>query len=270
MQLAARPRDTVDVEYAVVEGNLRESFRILARHTRCGEVREYAGVSIASAGVAFQMFNAGFLSAPVACEAELQRRIAQCAVHFGARNLEWACWLCESWLPEGTRKRARHVLRANQLALSAEMPGMVAERLAPQRRELPTLEVRRVGPGQTSHDFCAIGSTCFHVPPLWFQEVFAADAVWDEFVSWVGYVDGEPVSTAATVLGAGVVGVYNVATLPGHQRRGYGEAVMRHALEEARHEHAIERTVLQATSQGLKLYERMGYRTVTRVSVYSS
>ena len=54
-------------------------------------------------------------------------------------------------------------------------------------------------------------------------------------------MDGEPVSTAAIVLGSGVVGVYNVATLPGHQRRGYGEAVMRHALAEARRESGTPR-----------------------------
>jgi len=83
-------------------------------------------------------------------------------------------------------------------------------------------------------------------------------------------VDGEPVSTTALVVGGGAVGVYNVATLPGRQRHGYGEAVMRYALQEAQREHGIERSILQSTPAGYKLYERMGYRTVTRVSVYST
>ena len=77
-------------------------------------------------------------------------------------------------------------------------------------------------------------------------------------------------STAAVVAGGGAVGVYNVATLPGRQRCGYGEAVMRHALAEARREHGLERVILQSTPAGLRLYERMGFRTVTRVSVYST
>ena len=77
--------------------------------------------------------------------------------------------------------------------------------------------------------FCEIGSVCFHVPLTWFREVFDNDAVWDRFVSFVGYVDDEPVSTTSIVSGAGVIGVYNVATLPGSQRRGFGEAVMRHS-----------------------------------------
>jgi len=66
------------------------------------------------------------------------------------------------------------------------------------------------------------------------------------------------------------MGVYNVATLPGHQKRGYGEAVMRHALAEVRRERGMEPVILQSTPAGLKLYERMGFRTVARVAVYSS
>jgi len=77
------------------------------------------------------------------------------------------------------------------------------------------------------------------------------------------------VSTAAIVVGGGVLGVYNVATVPGHQHKGYAEAVMRHALEDAARRHGIERTILQSTPAGHRLYERMGYRTVTTVSVYS-
>ena len=130
--------------------------------------------------------------------------------------------------------------------------------------------MRRVGDGPECEHFCGIGSVCFHVPFPWFQEVFASGSVWERFASYVGYADGEAVSTAATVIGGGAVGVYNVATLPGSQRRGYGEAVMRHALAEARREHGIARSVLQSTPAGYRLYERMGYRTVTKVAVYAS
>jgi ribosomal protein S18 acetylase RimI-like enzyme len=58
--------------------------------------------------------------------------------------------------------------------------------------------------------------------------------------------------------------------MPDHQRRGYGEAVMRHALAEAQREHGMERSILQSTPAGYRLYERMGYRKITRVSVYAS
>jgi len=72
------------------------------------------------------------------------------------------------------------------------------------------------------------------------------------------------------VVGGGAIGVYNVATIPSAQRCGFGEAVMRYALADAAREHGAERLVLQSTPAGLRLYERMGFRTVTKVAVYSS
>src|SRR5260370_807580 len=99
--------------------------------------------------------------------------------------------------------------------------------------------------------------------------VRAAEVSGGDCVGYVGSLDGEPVATAAPVTAAGVVGVYNVATLPQHRRRGLGEAVMRYALERAREESGCERTILQATEHGLPLYLSMGYRTVTSVEVYA-
>ncbi|MCL4402243.1 MAG: GNAT family N-acetyltransferase, partial [Acidobacteria bacterium] len=248
----------------------RDSFRALASARASGEVRDLAGISIASAGVAFQMFNAAFLAAPIASEAELVQRILQAAVHFNARGLEWAYWVCTGWMEEKVRRRARRIFDRQNLHFSVELPGMIAERLLPPERKLPAMEFRRVREQPTRAAFCAIGSLCFNVPLAWFTEVFENDLVWDKFVGYVGYVGGEPVSTAATVTSAGAIGVYNVATIPGHQRSGYGEAIMRHALQQARAEHDIERTILQSTPQGFPLYLRMGYRTVTKVSVYAS
>jgi ribosomal protein S18 acetylase RimI-like enzyme len=108
------------------------------------------------------------------------------------------------------------------------------------------------------------------VPFAWFTEVFDSESVWERFAGYVGYAGGEPVSTAAIIHTDGVLGVYNVATLPEFQRRGYGEAIMRLALADAQKRHGADRVILQSTSAGLKLYERMGFRTVTKVSVYAS
>jgi len=258
------------VTFESVADNLRESFRVIAAARSGGEVRELQGVSIAAAGVTFQMFNAAFLSEPVSTENELARRILLPSMHFNSRGMEWAYWVCDGWLEGRARKRSRTIFERLGLRHSVDLPGMVADRLAPPARTPPAIEIRRVEGDGTRDAFCAIGSVCFHVPLVWFHEVFDNNQVWREFASYVGYVDGEPVSTTAIVVGGSAVGVYNVATLPSHQRRGYGEAVMRYALEDARRRHGIERSILQSTPAGYRLYERMGYRTITKVAVYSS
>jgi GNAT superfamily N-acetyltransferase len=258
------------VDFVTVADNLRESFRVIAASRRPGEVRELPGVSIAAAGVAFQMFNAAFLSAPVETEAELARRVMLASVHFDARGLEWAYWVCEDWMTTRARRRSRQVLEKHGLRHSVDLPGLTAERLLPPVRKLPHMDIRRVRTGRAAPDFCGIGSACFHVPIAWFREVFDGDGVWERFAAYVAYADGEPVSTAAVVEGGGALGVYNVATLPEHQGRGYGEAVMRYALDDARRVTGIERSILQSTPAGLRLYQRMGYQAVTRVAVYSA
>lgn len=260
----------MQVDFASVADNLRESFRVLAACRHGGEVRELRGVSIASANVTFQMFNAAFLSGPVESETDLANRILLASLHFGKRELPWAYWVCEDWMDARTRKRSQRLFDKYGLRHSVDLPGMAADRLLPPQRPLPRLDIRRVANGPTRDAFCAIGSVCFNVPLSWFGEVFEEGSVWSRFSAYVGYHDGEPVTTAAVVIADGVAGVYNVATIPAHQRHGYGEVVMRHALREMHREHGIERTILQSTPAGYRLYERMGYRTVTTVAVYSS
>ena len=258
------------VTFETVAYNLRESFRVIAASRGPGEIRELRGVSIAAAGVAFQMVNAAFLSEPVATENDLKQRILQAGVHFNARGLEWAYWVCDDWMEPRARRRSRRIFEQQGLRHSVELPGMVAERILPPVKQLPRMEVRRVCDENTRQAFCSIGSVCFHVPLTWFHEVFESQSVWERFAAYVGYNDCEPVSTAAIVTGGDVLGVYNVATLPGYQRMGYGEYVMRYALADASRTSGIERTILQSTPAGYRLYERMGYRTITTVSVYST
>jgi len=258
------------VEFNLVADTLRESFRTIAASRVVGELRELPGVSIAAAGATFQMFNTAFLSSTVGTERELKQRILQVIEHFDERGQEWAYWVCEDRMEPAVRRRSRRMFEHHGLRLATDLPGMLADGILPPVKALPYMDVRRVCAGNNWEAFCDIGSVCFHVPITWFREVFDSQGVWDGFMSFVGYVDGEPVSTTSIVRGAGVLGVYNVATLPGHQRHGYGEAVMRHALAEAHRHHGSSRVGLQSTPAGLRLYQRMGFREVARVSVYSS
>ena len=45
---------------------------------------------------------------------------------------------------------------------------------------------------------------------------------------------------------------------------------MRYALTQAYDEHGTERSILQSTPAGSRLYQRMGYQTVAKIAVYAS
>ena len=83
----------------------------------------------------------------------------------------------------------------------------------------------------------------------------------------VGYADGTPVVTAMAATFEGTVGVYNVATLEGHRRLGYGEALTRRAVLDGVARGATV-AILQSSPMGRGIYERIGFREVVRYRVF--
>lgn len=255
----------------MVDENLREAMRVLARASQSGEVRDYPGLAIASAGVDFPTFNAALLSAPVADATELGRRVTLAAVHFGARRLPWSLWACVDWLGSALQPALPAALARAGLGTAAELTGMIADVLVPPSRDLPELDCRNAADEPTRRAFAQILSAVFGVPLALACDIYGGDRLWrNGLAGCVGFVNGRPVATAATLIAADAVGVYSVATLPEHRRRGYGEAITRLALGRACQASGLRRRVLQASDSGLPLYQRMGFRAVTRFVIGSS
>jgi GNAT superfamily N-acetyltransferase len=243
--------------------------RFYTRARERGELLESSGVFIACCGVEWQMFNAAFLSRPITDESEMGKRIATASAYFAERGLDWAFVICEDWLAGRLRPRAQALFSDYHLEPVWAVTGMLAERLAPPVRPLPELEFRRVEDGQTRAALVEVNAAAYRLPVLWFNEVLDLESLWGgEQVGYVGYVGGQPVTTAATLITDKAIGVFWVATLPGYEKRGYAETAMRRALEEARRASGLERTFLQATASGYPLYERMGYRPITKFVYY--
>jgi GNAT superfamily N-acetyltransferase len=260
----------VAAEFESLEANLRQSFRTLAQGRPRSDVSELDGVSIVSLGVAFQMFNAAFLNRRVTGREDMEHRLASAASFFKARRLPWSFWICEDWLAWSARRSLVSSCESFGLHPVTEMPGMVADSLREPKRSPTRLDVRRAADPIAMEHFRSIGSVCFHVPPSWFREVFDDAMPAREFVCWVGYCESRPVATAATVVYDGVIGVYNVATVPDERSRGYAEAITRFAIAEASRQSRLTRVILQSTAQGERLYKRLGFREVSRLIVFNS
>ncbi len=255
-----------------VQENLVEFFRHFARTRSTGCTAELDGVSIASSGIEFHMFNAAFFSTPVTSgEAELARRIDLAAGLLAGQDTRWAFWACEEKMNDATASVAARAFRRRGLVPALRHPGMACERLERPQRLSPELEIRPVEDGASRAAFAHINAIAFRIPFEWCRELYDVEALWNDFFTgYVGYVGGNAVSTSATLAAGGAIGVYAVATLPGHEHKGYGEAMTRHGLAVAQKKTGIELSILQATGAGLPLYRRMGYEVVTHFMVYSA
>ncbi|MGL5929916.1 MAG: GNAT family N-acetyltransferase [Dermatophilaceae bacterium] len=130
-------------------------------------------------------------------------------------------------------------------------------------RTPPTPPELVVGPVPTGEvaSWASVIATCFGLADGAVAPYVALESsrpATDSYVRIGGWRDGRLVATAALTTDHGVAGVYTVATLPDHQRRGYGGAVTAAALAEGRRQ-GMHVGTLQATDAGHPVYQRMGF-----------
>lgn len=254
----------------IVNENLRAAMSCYA-YCPGGERRDLEGVAIASSGINFGVFNSAMLTSPVRDDSELDVRINLARVLYATRGLSWSYWICEDELPRGLRARYAKNFTTAGMDQIAQPPGMIVDRLPPRKRAPAALDIRPVAGDTARLDFANLASIVFGLPFLIAKQVYANGQIWRSGMNgYLGYAGSKAVSLATVVFAGGVTGVYSLGTLPQHRGCGYGETLMRHAVEESQQRHGNETVVLQSTKQGFGLYTRMGFRVVTKFAVYLS
>ena len=260
-----------ETEIRAVADNLVEALRFFGRARQSAEIRDLAGVSLIFCGLNYAAFNAALLTRPIENDAaELARLIQVSAAQFDSKRLRWTYWLCDDFLSGTLKRQAPHIFSRHGLRPLTQAPGMYTEFLRAPERELPALEVRPVEDERTRATFAEVMSIAFEIPHSVSTAVYGSEHGWcGDFQGLHRVRQREGSSpTAASMLTGDVLGLYSVATLPQHRRLGFAESIMRLVIEQAYAHQGVRRTVLQSTSSGLSLYEKMGYRRVTNFDVY--
>jgi ribosomal protein S18 acetylase RimI-like enzyme len=153
---------------------------------------------------------------------------------------------------------------ARGLGLTAveRMPGMVAnagDLVGPAESEL---EVVRVETADGFAQALALAAEGFGLPgdflaPLYMLEVTGLDG----FEVYLGRVEGRDVTTAASYVVDGDVGIFNVATPAEYRGRGYGATITGRAVREG-FAAGAELAYLQSSAIGESMYRRLGFREV--------
>jgi GNAT superfamily N-acetyltransferase len=258
-------------EAAIVEANLRVAMGSYSLVGGGSDIQEHDGLAMTSCGFDSAVFNAAMPTHGEVDQSALEAMIGTARQHYGPRKLGWTFWLCHCLLRPETAEARTEIFRAHGMHPIAHPPGMFTEKLAGQPRPVPAILFRRVADEASRLEFAHLSSMIFSLPFAIARRIYGGEGFWTGAITgWVGYVEGKAVSVVTVVIGSGAAGVYSLGTLPGYEGKGYGEAILRHALQAARQESGTEVTVLQTTRQGMKLYLKLGYRVVTDFSIFLS
>lgn len=238
---------------AAVDANYWESFALLAR--ACGgAVLERDDVLAVCTGLPVPMLNQGFVKRP---PADAEGSLLEMIDFFDDAGVPFILRVREGVAPEAER-----AMEAMGLLYSDSVPGMAMFPIA-DAPPLPNgLSIEAVRDEAVLTRYQRVMAEGFGMPLDFAQRLLQpAFLRVTGFESYVALVKGEAVATSSLYCGAGVAGVYNVATLPDQRRRGYGEAMTWHAVTRGR-ERGCSVAILQASAMGKPVYEGMGFRTV--------
>jgi len=155
-----------------------------------------------------------------------------------------------------------------------DAPGMAValENLNEDLRSPAGLSIELAGDEDGWWEWCRTMESGFEFPPT---ATFAID-VWYKFLSlvdldtvqpYLAWLNGEAVATSLLFLGAGVAGIYSVATIPAARRKGIGAQVTLHPLQKAR-ARGFKAGVLEASEMGESVYRTLGFEKYCQIRSY--
>lgn len=171
-------------------------------------------------------------------------------------------------LREGTAPQLEQIARDRGMALDSEEPVMILRDPASLERPPRTdARIRQLGPHE-GRVYAVLLAAVFAGVEATEAEVAPADLSATGMRVYVAEVGGKAVATVTGVTHAGSLAVISVATRPQHRRRGYGSALIAHAVADG-FAAGARWAWLQTSAEGAGLYERLGFRTVETEAIWT-
>jgi GNAT superfamily N-acetyltransferase len=147
------------------------------------------------------------------------------------------------------------------------LPGMAVEPIRPAEAAPEELNIHVVrDAGALDDHIVALAGFGFSDALV---RAFIGDELWllPDTTTYVGYVGGEPVVAGLGVRTGRAMGIYSISTVEAARRRGYGAAMTERILADGAAA-GCDVGVLQASSMGRPIYERLGFRLVQEYRIF--
>ena len=246
-------------------------WKVLTGDRPNADLSDRPGLSMCWAGSRFPFWNAVFITDPMADSLLAESRLREAAAYLRAKRHRGIVLVCEDHLTDAARQNLDGIVEDAGLASTMDIVGMAGDMLPYGRHLLDEspLEFRRVTDEAALLTFCEINAQSHGLEFDAGRESLAGSRFWRSTAfSFIGFENGHAVSTAAAIVNGGRLYVALVATVPSAQRKGYGVATVRHALQQACEATGLTRAVLHAPSAGMSVHARAGFRRTTRFFAY--
>jgi hypothetical protein len=231
------------------------------------DVRDLPGVAVRWADCRFPFWNCVTLTESGIGADLLAQRFAEAADVMRTKQNFGFLWVFED-LAQDSDLDALADRAGFDYAFSGT--GMAGDLLPIAEPAHPELTFERVTTDEQLLAYTDINSRAYGFELEAGRDGIAGSALWKSGVhAYLGLRDGVPVTCAATVETAGRLFVVLVATDPGQERKGYGEAVTRKALHEGWRATGITRATLHATAAGAPVYPRIGFEPNSAIRFYA-
>ena len=245
-----------------VKANLYAFFQAMG-HSRNATIQNNAYGFSWRTNISHPWFN-GVLST-LSPQADVDQMIHETVNYFQTNDVASFTW----WLAPHLESTAwRQHLVAHGLQYDGNTPGMAVDLATLRDPQTTPLTIRHVEDSRMLAEWTRTLIQGFEMPAemapafLAMVESLGTDL---PFRHYLGYLNDEPVASSTLFLGAGVAGVYNVATVAAARGRGIGSAMTLAPLYEAR-QLGYRAGILQSSEMGYRVYRRLGFQKVCQMA----